>query len=49
MWFPNILVLTAGVIGLWRVNREFGSTRGGDLSDLVDSLLRPFGRKPKEA
>jgi lipopolysaccharide export system permease protein len=40
MWFPNVVVLLAGLAGLARVNREFGSTRGGDLSDLVDSLLR---------
>ncbi|MFN0178465.1 MAG: LptF/LptG family permease [Gemmatimonadales bacterium] len=49
MWFPNILVLGAGLIGLFRVNREFGSTRGGDLSDLIDGLVRVFRRAPKEA
>ena len=25
-----------------QVNREFGSTRGGDLADLLDILIRPF-------
>src|SRR5438552_1178711 len=36
MWLPNAIVLVAGVGGLIRVNREFGSTRGGDLADLGD-------------
>jgi lipopolysaccharide export system permease protein len=47
MWFPNILVVTVGLLGLIRVSREFGSTRGGDLADLVDSLrglVRPRRR-----
>ncbi|HTL06554.1 MAG TPA: LptF/LptG family permease [Gemmatimonadales bacterium] len=39
MWLPNGLVFLAGVLGLIRVNREFGSTRGGDLADLGDLLL----------
>jgi hypothetical protein len=49
MWFPNILVVTAGIIGLARVNKEFGSTRGGDFADLLDILLRPFRRRKREA
>lgn len=39
MWLPNAIVFVAGVIGLIRVNREFGSTRGGDLADLKDLLF----------
>ena len=39
MWLPNLIVLVAGVLGLLRVNREFGSTRGGDLADLADWLV----------
>lgn len=39
MWLPNAIVLVAGLFGLVRVNREFGSTRGGDLADLGDLLL----------
>ena len=39
MWLPNAIVLVAGVGGLIRVNREFGSTRGGDLADLGDLLF----------
>jgi lipopolysaccharide export system permease protein len=39
MWLPNLIVLLAGLGGLLRVNREFGSTRGGDLGDLSNLLL----------
>lgn len=39
MWLPNGIVFVVSVLGLIRVNREFGSTRGGDLADLADSLL----------
>jgi lipopolysaccharide export system permease protein len=39
MWLPNLIVLVVGVLGLLRVNREFGSTRGGDLADLTDWLF----------
>ena len=38
MWLPNLIVLVAGILGLVRVNREFGSTRGGDLGDLAELL-----------
>ena len=38
MWFPNGVVLVAGILGLVRVNKEFGSTRGGDLGDLGELL-----------
>ena len=39
MWLPNLIVLVLGVLGLVRVNKEFGSTRGGDLSDLGEMLF----------
>ena len=39
MWLPNAIVFVVGVLGLIRVNREFGSTRGGDLADLKDLLF----------
>ena len=42
MWGPNLIYTAVGIIGLIRVNREFGSTRGGDLADLLDILIRPF-------
>ena len=38
MWLPNILFFTFGGIGLIRVARESGSTRGGDLTELADAL-----------
>jgi len=45
MWLPNLIVLVLGLLGLLRVNKEFGSTRGGDLSDLADLLFGWFRRK----
>jgi len=45
MWLPNGIVLVAGVLGLIRVNREFGSTRGGDLADLGELFLGWIRRK----
>ncbi len=48
MWLPNVLMLLAGTIGLIRVNREFGSTRGGDIADLVETMLRPFRFRKRE-
>ena len=42
MWGPNLIFTAVGIIGLIRVNREFGSTRGGDLTELFDALTRPF-------
>jgi lipopolysaccharide export system permease protein len=34
MWWPNVLLLVLGVAGLVRVNRESGSTRGGDFEEI---------------
>lgn len=42
MWAPNVIVFLVGVLGLLRVNKEFGSSRGGDLGELFEALLRPF-------
>jgi hypothetical protein len=39
MWLPNIIVFVVGVLGLFRVNKEFGSTRGGDMADFTDWLF----------
>lgn len=44
MWTPNVVLLVAAIIGIARVSRESGSTRGGDLKDLLDSLLGRFRR-----
>ena len=44
MWTPNVLFTVVGVIGLLRVNRELGSTRGGDLAELADLVRRRVAR-----
>jgi lipopolysaccharide export system permease protein len=44
MWAPNVVLLVAALIGIRRVSRESGSTRGGDLKDLLDSLFGRFRR-----
>jgi lipopolysaccharide export system permease protein len=38
MWTPNILLTVLGVIGLVRVSRESGSTRGGDFQEMIDGV-----------
>jgi lipopolysaccharide export system permease protein len=38
MWSPNILLTVVGLIGLVRVSRESGSTRGGDFQEIFDAL-----------
>jgi lipopolysaccharide export system permease protein len=35
MWSPNIVLGIVGVIGIMRVNRESGSTRGGDWEEVT--------------
>ncbi|HEX6089469.1 MAG TPA: LptF/LptG family permease [Gemmatimonadales bacterium] len=43
MWSPNIILGIAGAIGIMRVNRESGSTRGGDWEEVMQwgaDLLR---------
>jgi len=45
MWGPNIVMAVLGIIGLYRVNRESGSTRGGDVADLVGMLFGHFRRR----
>lgn len=47
MWWPNIILLSVGLVGLVRVNRETGSTRGGDLGDMVESVKRRLGLRRK--
>jgi lipopolysaccharide export system permease protein len=50
MWSPNILLTIAGVIGLVRVSKESGSTRGGDLQEVWEGIrhlarrLRHWGK-----
>jgi lipopolysaccharide export system permease protein len=38
MWWPNIVLTIIGVIGLIRVSKESGSTRGGDFQELVEAI-----------
>lgn len=44
MWLPNAIFTLLGLIGLLRVNRELGSTRGGDAAELVDLVRRQLTR-----
>ena len=48
MWAPNIVLTILGLIGLWRLRQESGSTRGGDFQEVLDSishLLRRLRRR----
>jgi hypothetical protein len=38
MWTPNIVLTILGLIGLYRVRRESGSTRGGDFQEVMDAV-----------
>jgi lipopolysaccharide export system permease protein len=45
MWSPNIILTIIGVIGLIRVSRESGSTRGGDFQELLEAIRHLFRRR----
>ncbi len=45
MWSPNIIFAILGVFGMIRVTRESGSTRGGDLAELWETLTGRFRRR----
>lgn len=45
MWGPNLILLVLGSIGLYRVSRESGSTRGGDFAEIIDALTSRFTRR----
>ena len=49
MWLPNVVFTLLGVVGLLRVNRELGSTRGGDAAELVDLVRRQVNRWRRRA
>jgi lipopolysaccharide export system permease protein len=54
MWAPNIVLTILGLIGLVRVSRESGSTRGGDFQEVLDSIRHLFRRlrrrrRPRQA
>ncbi|MFL5548149.1 MAG: LptF/LptG family permease, partial [Gemmatimonadales bacterium] len=38
MWTPNIVLTIVGILGLVRVSRESGSTRGGDFQEILDGV-----------
>ena len=44
MWAPNIVLTVLGLIGLFRVSRESGSTRGGDFQEILDGIRHLFRR-----
>jgi LPS export ABC transporter permease LptG len=44
MWTPNIVLTFLGLIGLIKVSRESGSTRGGDFQEVLDGLKHLLGR-----
>jgi lipopolysaccharide export system permease protein len=48
MWTPNIVLTILGVIGLIRVSRESGTTRGGDFQEILEGV-RHLGRRIRGA
>jgi lipopolysaccharide export system permease protein len=44
MWTPNIILTAIGLLGLMRVSRESGSTRGGDFQEMFDAVRHFFRR-----
>lgn len=44
MWAPNVVFTLLGLAGLLRINRELGSTRGGDIAELADLVRRRLVR-----
>jgi lipopolysaccharide export system permease protein len=38
MWAPNLVLTILGLIGLVRLSRESGSTRGGDFQEVLDNM-----------
>jgi lipopolysaccharide export system permease protein len=48
MWAPNIALTIIGVLGLFWVSRESGSTRGGDFHEMIEGVAH-FGRRIRTA
>ncbi|HEV7367306.1 MAG TPA: LptF/LptG family permease [Gemmatimonadales bacterium] len=44
MWTPNIVLTVVGLLGLLRVSRESGSTRGGDFQEILEGVKHFFRR-----
>lgn len=49
MWLPNAILMALALFGLWRVARESGSTRGGDLTELAEMLKGLLRRRRRQA
>lgn len=49
MWLPNAVLMALALFGLWRVTRESGSTRGGDLTELAEMLKGLLRRRRRQA
>jgi lipopolysaccharide export system permease protein len=45
MWAPNIIFAVLGIYGMVQVSRESGSTRGGDLTELWETITGRFRRR----
>ncbi len=45
MWAPNLVLLVGGVLGLLWARRASGSTRGGDLGDLWETVRGVWRRR----
>ncbi|MEO8636456.1 MAG: LptF/LptG family permease [Gemmatimonadales bacterium] len=45
MWAPNLIFSVLGMLWLAKVSRESGSTRGGDLSELWETVTSRFRRR----
>ncbi|HEU4698310.1 MAG TPA: LptF/LptG family permease [Gemmatimonadales bacterium] len=45
MWWPNVLLGVLGLAGLWWVNRESGSTRGGDFAEIWEGIRTRLPRR----
>jgi lipopolysaccharide export system permease protein len=45
MWAPNLVFTLVALFGLYRVARESGSARGGDLRELWESITGRFRRQ----
>jgi lipopolysaccharide export system permease protein len=44
MWTPNIVLTLLGLLGLYWVRRESGSTRGGDFQEVLDGIRHLWRR-----
>jgi lipopolysaccharide export system permease protein len=49
MWAPNIVLTIVGILGLIRVSRESGSTRGGDFQEVLDAIRHLWRRLRRRA